>query len=94
MFIEGATNGYADSGRASNGKRWDHISKDVASMKKTIDVVKGFDKTIEMRDPDDNSGTEVVVEDLCDANNSLQQVILNLHGLFNFDFVKSVCQTL
>jgi hypothetical protein len=91
VLIEGATNGNADSGRALTGKRWEHVSKDVASMKKTIEAVKGFDKTIEMRDPEDNSGTDVMMEDVCDANNSLQQVILNLHGLFNFDCVKSVC---
>ena len=91
MLIEGATNGYADSGRASNGKRWEHISKDVASMKKTIEAVKGFDKSIEVKDPVDNSGTDVMVEDIYDANNSLQQVILNLHGLFNINYVQSVC---
>ena len=91
MLIEGATIGYAEPGRATNGKKWEHVSKDVASMKKTIEAVKGYEKTIEVRGPDDNSGAEVVVEDLCDVNNSLQQVIMNLHEIFNFASVKSVC---
>ena len=37
MFVEGATNGFADPIRSSTGKRWEHMSKEV---KITIDGLK------------------------------------------------------
>ena len=71
MFVEGATNGFADPIRSSTGKRWEK------EMKKTTDGVKGFDKNVEVKGPsDENSGPDVVLEDLCDVNNSLQQVMI------------------
>ena len=72
VFVEGATNGFADPIRSSTGKRWEHMSKEV---KITIDGLK--DKNAEVKGfPDENSGADVVLEDLCDVNNSLQQVMI------------------
>ena len=43
---------------------------------KTIESIKGFERNADDSGPDDKSIEEVVLEDLCDANNSLQQVKL------------------
>ena len=92
MFVEGATNGFADPIRSSTGvKRWENITKDVkitidGSLKEkhNVEVKKGF--------PDENnSGADVVLEDLCDVNNSLQQVMILICTKFAIYAVISVC---
>ena len=71
MFVDGATNGFADPIRSSTAKRWEK------EVKKTTNGVKGSEKNVEvMGPPDENSGPDVVLEDLCDVNNSLQQVMI------------------
>ena len=82
MLLEGATTGSGKSHNTSNGNKWKQVSKDAVSMKRTIEAVKGAAKKLEVRSTDESSGEEMLVEDLCDINNSLKQVIFNLHKIF------------
>ena len=63
------------------------MSKEV---KITIDGLK--EKNAEVKGfPDENSGADVVLEDLCDVNNSLQQVMILICTNFAIYAVISVC---
>ena len=76
MLLEGATHGNGDFGIHSNGKNRDNFRKDISVHSKTIEGIKEFKKIADDSDPDDKSVAEVILEDLCDAHNSLQQVKL------------------
>ena len=68
MLLEGATTSSGKSRDKSNGNRWEQVSKDVVSMKRTIEAVKGAAEKLEVRSPDESSGKEMAVEALCDIN--------------------------
>ena len=76
VFLEGATHGNGDFGIHSNGKGWDNHRKDISVHNKTIEGMKGFERNADDSGSDDKSIEEVVLEDLYDANNSLQQVMI------------------
>ena len=63
-------------GIQSNGKCWDNHRKDISVHNKTIEGIKEFERISDDSGPEDKLIEEVVLEDLCDANNSLQQVKL------------------
>ena len=79
MILEGATTNSGKSREKPNGNRWEQVSKDVVSMKRTIEAVKGATKKLEVRSGDKSSGKEMLVQPLCYINNSLTPVIFNLH---------------
>ena len=75
-MLEGATHGNGDLVIHSNGNGWDNHRKDISVHNKTIEGIKEFEKISHDSGPEDKSVEEVLLEDLCDASNSLQQVKL------------------
>ena len=80
MYIkttEGATtsSGKIHQPKSSNGNgKLEHISTDVISMQANVDLMKWERKGEENNKEDENSGEDMLVEDLGDNNTTLEQV--------------------